>query len=232
MIRLDNIIYCCSSKIYSYDGLIAVNITMFINANKISNVIESTFAFMSEAPASVQFRITYKANMNFLLGIILASYLSYSVLAQGHDHGVLTYRLPNHTHPETYEISVATRIDSAIFTYDGYVKIGIIVDLPTSEIVLHMQSLDVLSVSLDRIVAGSSIKVNTLSYSHDKLTDFLRIKTNQSNFSAADRLNLHIVYNGTLSTEARGFYASEYTNSAGETEYCKFRIRNLDLLFG
>lgn len=126
------------------------------------------------------------------------------------------YRLPNNTHPETYDLSLYTRVDQNIFHFNGMVRIGIVVDQPTNEIVLHAKQLVVSNVRLFRIAAGAPKEVGTLPPVYEAVSEFLRIRTDNVNLLAGDRLSLEITYSGTLRTDSHGLFRTSYTNTAGK----------------
>lgn len=127
----------------------------------------------------------------------------------------VNYRLPNHTRPETYDISLFTRIDQGIFDFNGYVRIGIVVAQTTNEIVLHARQLVVSKVRLVRFSGNAPVNVRLLPYAYENVPEFLRIRTDGIDLMAGDRLSLEITYNGTLRTDPHGFYRSSYLNAAG-----------------
>lgn len=130
------------------------------------------------------------------------------------DNGV-NYHLPNNTHPETYDLSLWTRVDAEDFDYVGTVKIGIVVDEPTREIFLHYRQLIVTNVTLTRLNGSAQTNIPILPYTYDLVPEFLQIATNEIDLNAGDRLILEINYFGTLSNDLRGFYRSSYINSKG-----------------
>lgn len=127
----------------------------------------------------------------------------------------VNYRLPNTSHPETYDISLLTRVDSSEFDFRGFVKIGIVVDAPTREIVLHTRQLTISSVNLIRGAGTFPEVIPLLPWTFENVPEFLRIKTNGTDLRAGDRLVLEIIYNGVLRTDNAGFYRSSYISPDG-----------------
>lgn len=126
----------------------------------------------------------------------------------------INYRLPNNTHPETYDISLFTRVDIEDLDFSGLVKIGIVVDHPTHEIVLHARQLVISNVRLFRAVGFIGfIEVKTLPFNYDNIREFLKIPTDRVDLNTGDRLRLEISYHGILRRDGGGFYRSIYTNS-------------------
>lgn len=127
----------------------------------------------------------------------------------------INYRLPNNTHPETYDISLITRVDVGDFNFTGFVRIGIVVDHSTREIVLHARQLVITNVKLFRQSGKGFVDVKTLPFKYDNIPEFLIIPTEGVDLNAGDRLKLEIYYNGELRTDNGGFYRSAYSNSDG-----------------
>lgn len=131
----------------------------------------------------------------------------------------INYRLPNHTHPEAYDISINTRIDLSQFEFSGYVKIDVVCDIRTQMIVLHSRLLNVSEVKLSRLEDSTYVNVNIADFSYVNDLEFLTIKTNNIDLNPREKLLLEIAYSGTLRTTPFGFYRSSYKNSAGSTTY-------------
>lgn len=131
----------------------------------------------------------------------------------------LNYRLPNSTHPETYDLSLWTRIDAEDFNFQGSVKIAIIVDEPTREIVLHYRELVIVNVTLSRLRGTDQVNVPILPYEYENVREFLKITTNETDLNAGDRLILEINYVGVLSDRWHGFFRSSYINGDGRKMY-------------
>lgn len=127
----------------------------------------------------------------------------------------ISYRLPNQTHPETYDISIRTRIDMSQFDFSGYVKINIIVDERTQKIVLHSRLLNISEVILSRLEGDIYVNVAVAGFEYNEELEFLTIKTKDVDLNRGERLSLEITYNGTLRTVPYGFYRSSYMNSDG-----------------
>lgn len=128
----------------------------------------------------------------------------------GQDH--ITYRLPNHTRPETYDISIKTRIDLLQFEFSGLVKIGILVIETTQKVVLHSRRSSILSLRLIRLTNGQPEKVPIQRFVLDEKLDFLVIDTDNVNLNIGDQLRLDIAYSGFLKDVPYGFYRTSYKN--------------------
>lgn len=126
------------------------------------------------------------------------------------------YRLANHTHPETYDISLNTRVDIEDFDFAGLVKIGIVVDHPTREIVLHARQLVITNAKLFRQNGIEFAEVKTLPFEYDNVPEFLTIPTDGIALNTGDRLRLEITYKGVLRFDLGGFYRSSYIGVDGK----------------
>lgn len=138
---------------------------------------------------------------------------------------VVNYRLPNHTHPETYELSLFTRIDEADFEFNGLVKIKVLVDRTTREVVLHSRNLAIENVRMSRFSGSVPIEVRLLPYEYDDVREFLMITTDGVTLTPGDRLLVEIAYIGTLRTDGAGFFRTSYTNANGNKTCVKIECR-------
>ncbi len=127
----------------------------------------------------------------------------------------VNYRLPNNTHPTTYDLSIYTRVDESNFDFTGNVKIGIVVDQQTREIVLHARQLTIVNVTLSRFCNDTQVSVELLPFEYDYVCEFLKIQTNQTVLNENERLILEINYWGTLRDYGAGFYRSNYVDADG-----------------
>lgn len=126
----------------------------------------------------------------------------------------LQYRLPNDTKPETYDITLTTRVDIQNLTFEGKVKIGITVVEATSTIKLHHRQLTIVSVTLwTTAIPPQSISLNAFSYDQD--VEHLIIPITDGPLLANTSYTLEIDYIGTLRQDNGGFYRSRYLNNNG-----------------
>lgn len=126
----------------------------------------------------------------------------------------ISYRLPNNTKPENYDITITTNIDKNNFIFSGTVIIDIRVLEESSSITLHARQL---TINLVRLITktGTAVKLNPFTY--DPTTEFITIPT-QSRLLKDTNYILTLGYVGVLRTDKCGFYATSYTNSKGETK--------------
>lgn len=127
----------------------------------------------------------------------------------------VNYRLPNTSHPVNYELAIESRVDLGEFEFKGNVKIVIVVDQMTQEIVLHARQLNILNVTLGRFRGRTLVNLKIDPFEYDNVPEFLKIRTNLSTLNQGDRLLLNIDYVGALRNDRGGFYRSSYVNSNG-----------------
>ena len=119
------------------------------------------------------------------------------------------YRLPNDTAPETFDITITTRVDEAIFAFQGIARIGIVVRSPTSAITLHHRQLVIESV---RVLNSANQDVELNAFTYVPETEFLIIPT-RNPLTNGQRYTVIINYSGELRTDNRGFYRSSYVEN-------------------
>ncbi len=123
------------------------------------------------------------------------------------------YRLPNDTIPETYDITLTTRVDNGIFSFTGNVRIGILANESTQVITLHHRQLTITNVQLFTTTTPAQA-VTIGAFDYDPLTEFLLIPV-AVNLTAGTRYTLSIDYAGILREDDAGFYRSSYRNDSG-----------------
>lgn len=118
-------------------------------------------------------------------------------------------RLPHTTHPTHYEITLWTPLDyvtSGDRSFDGLVKISILVDENTSEIKLHSKDMTVKDTEI-KLTRGIA-EIDILSVS-DQAHDIIVLKTSIE-LKKDDQLTLEIPYSTKLQQNMAGFYQSSY----------------------
>lgn len=130
-----------------------------------------------------------------------------------------SYRLPNNTRPETFDLSLRTWIHSGIFDFVGIIRIGILTSSkePGASITLHTRQLTVNQVSVSTITQPP-INVTVLNWSHAPKGEFLTIQLAE-NFARNNRYIVKIDYNGTLRGDQGGFYRSLYNDEDGNIRF-------------
>lgn len=133
---------------------------------------------------------------------VLLTVLATSVFAQD----FTTYRLPNNTRPETYDISIRTRIDQSISTFTGSVRIGIVAVESTNFIRLHHAVERLESVT---VLTADEVPITIGDLSYNGQYDFLTIPIVGNNLTEGARYFVDIDYVGMMNYFS-GFYRSSY----------------------
>lgn len=126
-----------------------------------------------------------------------------------------TFRLPNDTRAQTYDVSIRTWIDEGNFTFTGTVRIGIVAEQSTNTITLHHRELTIEDVSV-LSATGDTIEIGTPTY--DSEFEFFTIPVANS-LTIGNEYSIVINYRGTMQTTWSGFYAIRYVNSEGNDVY-------------
>lgn len=128
----------------------------------------------------------------------------------------LSYRLPNNTKPETYDLSLQTWIHDGNFTFTGLVKIGIRTSAidPGSNITLHHRQLTIKDINLKLSETNTDIILKDSYFIPER--EFLVIPID-GNLEKDTKYELEIKYQGTLRGDMGGFYRSSYIDENGQT---------------
>lgn len=125
-----------------------------------------------------------------------------------------TYRLPNATVPNSYDVTLRTWVHEGNFQFNGSVSIDISIEEPTNTITLHHRYLTVGDVRL--WFGATSIPI--LSYSYNATFEFFTV-TVQETLELGESYVLDVDYSGTLRTDEGGFYRSSYVADDGSRRY-------------
>lgn len=118
-----------------------------------------------------------------------------------------TYRLPNNTRPESYDVHIQTWIDEGNPTFFGTVRIGIVAVESTDYIRIHHNVAQLNSVS---VLTENEIPVPIGAYSYNRTYTFLTIPMAQgTNLIQGSRYLIDIDYIATMN-EYSGFYRNYY----------------------
>lgn len=128
-----------------------------------------------------------------------------------------TYRLPNNTRPEFYEVQLVTFIDRGEFNFSGTVRIDVRVLEESKTITLHARRLTIDSVQLSDSY-GNPIE-DDVTFAYDVTKEFLTISTGKTMLQRGEKYLLKIFYIGELRTDLGGFYRSSYVNAQGTKVY-------------
>ncbi|GAB0097801.1 Aminopeptidase [Sergentomyia squamirostris] len=124
----------------------------------------------------------------------------------------VNYRLPNNTHPISYDLSFTTNIHAANFVYSGVANIVIEVTEATNVITMHSRAITIQSI----VVRAQGNTQNLYSSNaHDADTEFLTITTT-AQLAVGTTYEVIINFEGLHSRAVTyGWYAAAYTNDDG-----------------
>lgn len=107
---------------------------------------------------------------------------------------VPSYRLPNDTKPETYNLSLHTEISKGKFDYDGFVRISILIVNRAWEV--HSKGLSIKSIQLLNTNGAGTIAL--LPWRTNNVNDFLIIPTKSVALLPGKRYRLDLEFAGVL----------------------------------
>lgn len=139
-----------------------------------------------------------------MLRLVLAIFVVVTTTIAQEDFA--TFRLPNNTKPENYDISLRTWIHTGNSTFTGSVRIGIVAVESTNFITLHHNVQRLESVS---VLSTNGSPVNIGDYSYDGERDFLTIPIVGNNLTQGMRYFVDIDYVGSMNMVS-GFYRYFY----------------------
>lgn len=120
------------------------------------------------------------------------------------------YRLPNHTKPETYDITLRTYLENDDFHFDGEVIIYVRVLEPTTKIKIHHRELTIGKVEL----WNGANNIYKSPFKYDKITELLTIKS-KTELIKRNAYKLIITFKGELRNSNDGFFRTSYYDSNG-----------------
>lgn len=123
------------------------------------------------------------------------------------------YRLPKSIVPKSYVVKLTPYIEPDKFTFDGNVHITANVVESTNQVVLHINELDLVSVTL--MANGKPLKPIDAKKNQQYHLYTLTLSTI---LPIGSKLDIEIFYSGILNTDMRGFYRSSYVDDAGNTK--------------
>ncbi|KAJ6643780.1 Aminopeptidase N [Pseudolycoriella hygida] len=130
----------------------------------------------------------------------------------GVEQETISYRLPNETFPEHYEIHLTTNIHEGNFTFTGRVEITLVTREETSVIVVHARQLTITGVSLWNTL-GTPTEIGTHPVEYDVVTEFVTVRLLNGVLESNQKFLLSIEYNGELREDNLGFYRSSYRDA-------------------
>lgn len=147
--------------------------------------------------------------------IARASFNVYNFADVQHKADDISYRLPNNTKPEFYNISLVTFVNRNEFNFSGVVQINVLVIEDSRNITLHARQLTIEKVQLTDI-GGNAIDDATFDYNIS--TEFLTVTTDRT-LLTGEKYILKVFYYGELRDDLQGFYRSSYVDEHGIEVY-------------
>lgn len=129
-----------------------------------------------------------------------------------------TYRLPNTTEPQEYDVTLWTNVHTGEKGFNGSVTILLKVLETTPTIVVHTRQLENFTASIIQVDVTTSTEI-TLEYTQDTDREFLKLHATGVSFTAGTTWRLTIAYQGNLREDNGGFYLSTYEDEQGATKY-------------
>lgn len=136
--------------------------------------------------------------------------------ASGH-----SYRLPNNTTPEFYDISLVTFIDRNEFSFSGVVEIEVRILEDSTNITLHARQLKIKRVLLRD---SSENNINDVTFTYDETREFLTILTTEKLLHRGEKYVLKVFYNGELRTDQAGFFRTSYIDERNTEMFVKLHF--------
>lgn len=183
-------------------------------------LIRSVFSFSQKMLPSISARLYL---IEFFVFIVLTVNLTRANI-NSDVSDEFSYRLPNNTRPESFDLSLRTWIHSGIFDFTGKIRIGIRSSNENqgNTITLHTRQLTVNKVSVTTNTQPP-INVPVLNWNHAPKGEFLTIQLSEELLKNS-RYIVDIDYNGTLRGDQGGFYRSSYNDDNGNIRLKIIRI--------
>ena len=127
------------------------------------------------------------------------------------------YRLPSWIKPISYALDIEPNLDTN--TILGVVRIDLLVNATTDEIVLHVEKINVTSaiIFVDDVTSFDVLDVQYVRDDHD----FLVLRSPslfEATLAGVRRIVLSIMYEAELGDDLAGFYRSSFVNETGGVE--------------
>lgn len=129
------------------------------------------------------------------------------------------YRLPGNLVPSSYELFVQPyfKLTTKPQTFKGAVKINFKCVQNTNKFIIHMRNISLTSYQLSSS-NDASFSFNNFAYSYDEDTNFLTAVLDKE-FKSNNEYVFYADYSGKYFSDNLGFYANEYKNNDGVTNY-------------
>nr|CAD7197139.1 unnamed protein product [Timema douglasi] len=126
------------------------------------------------------------------------------------------YLLPKNVLPTHYDLKLIPYLDNDNFTFDGEVKIQVIVEVETNVITIHQNDTIIEETSVTDLSSGQIVPVTNETY--EPLYHFHNIYL-QNNLSVGQEYEIYIKYKGYLRDDMQGLFKSYYKTSDGQTRW-------------
>lgn len=133
--------------------------------------------------------------------------ISHANKRSSHNDAFETFRLPNNTKPETYDLRFRTWIDQGNLSFTGFVRIEITAIESTNSITLHQRDLFIEDV---RVLSAENNSVAIGNVSYDSTFEFLIIPIASANLIEGNTYFVEIQFSGTMMTYSIGLYGRNY----------------------
>lgn len=186
----------CSGK------LCAIFLTLFIAFGAVVLFIFSAFFHASDS--EIEF---YKRAMDYITGDRFArSEMNDDEKSFPHKEILL----PKDLTPERYQVYLHPNLTT--FDFHGGVKIDIICENPTRNILLHMKKLNITSYGVQD---SSGNHLSVLRVAHSKKLEQYLVQM-RDELQKGEKYTLKLDFNGLLSNTMAGFYKSSYKTKSGK----------------
>ncbi|KAJ9573937.1 hypothetical protein L9F63_008679, partial [Diploptera punctata] len=185
---------------FSYGGMNALGNILTENNDELGSAAEAGRNAVESAKADLSWTNKHKEE------ILTWIKEKITVLATLLIAAVVSYRLPDHTIPISYDVKLKTDVNTT-FKFTGEVAITVEIVEETDVIILHSTGLDIISLTID----GSEHDNYTLA-SDD--THFLTIYLNET-IPIGEYATIEIEFEGELADDMYGFYKSSYATNEG-----------------
>lgn len=131
------------------------------------------------------------------------------------DDNDISYRLPNNTKPEAYDLSLWTNVHTGNLTFGGEIKILLKAEEDTSNITIHYRELDILETKV-MALGSTELEIPIEHTNYNAKTEFYEIFLTNP-LTKGNQYWLNIKYQGQMKTTiTEGIFRQSYLNSNGE----------------
>lgn len=130
------------------------------------------------------------------------------------------YRLPNNTRPISYDVHLTTNIHTQTdFGFSGVVAVRFVALEASRTITLHQRQLTIGESAALTLANNPNENILLEANTYDNVTEFLTFTLSSADLIANTEYILTVQYNGTLRTDAGGFYRQSYVANDGSQRW-------------